>query len=56
MAAAVRRGLVGPQARLILDGGALELAWDGAGGVEMTGPVAHVFDGALSPAFLGAVA
>jgi diaminopimelate epimerase len=56
MAAAVRRGLVGPRARLILDGGALELAWDGADGVEMTGPAAHVFDGALSPAFLGAVA
>ncbi|TVQ52689.1 MAG: diaminopimelate epimerase [Rhodobacteraceae bacterium] len=56
MAAAVRRGLASPRARLILDGGDLEMAWDGTGGVEMTGPVAHVFEGALTPAFLAAVA
>ena len=42
--AAHRRGLVGRSVTVILDGGALAIDWR-EGGVWMTGPVAHVFDG-----------
>jgi len=51
--AAHRRGLTGRQVVLDMDGGALEIDWRDDG-VWMTGPVAHVFDGWLSPAFLAA--
>ncbi len=48
---AVRRGLMGRRATLILDGGEIEVEWpaDDAG-VLMTGPVATVFEGVLAPA------
>lgn len=49
--AAVTRGLTGRQVALELDGGVLEIDWRDDG-VWMAGPVAHVFDGVLSPAFL----
>lgn len=52
--AAHRRGLTGRQVTLELDGGTLEIDWRDDG-VWMTGPVAHVFDGVLSPAFLQAM-
>ena len=52
MVAARRRGLVGDRARLILDGGELEIAWPGEGPVTMTGPTAKVFSGTLAPELL----
>lgn len=52
MAAARRRGLVGDSARLILDGGEVEVAWAGAGPIRMAGPTAKVFHGTLDPEFL----
>lgn len=51
--AAHLRGMTGRQVALELDGGVLEIDWR-ADGVWMTGPVAHVFDGWLSPEFLAA--
>ncbi len=48
------RGLTGRRVRMQVDGGWLELAWRDDG-VWMTGPVAHVFDGTLSPTFLRAI-
>lgn len=48
MVAGRRRGVLGPSAVLELDGGTLELAWDGALGVQMTGPASLVFEGRLS--------
>lgn len=51
-AAAVWRGIAGRRVRLTLDGGALDLHWPEGGGVAMTGPVAHVFDGTLDPSDL----
>lgn len=52
MVTARRRGLVGDRARLILDGGELEVAWAGTGPVVMTGPAAKVFSGSFEPEFL----
>ena len=52
--AAHRRGLTGRRVLLDLDGGSLEIDWR-EDGVWMTGPVARVFDGVLSPAFLAAL-
>lgn len=49
--AAHLRGLTGRRVVMDVDGGRLELDWR-EDGVWMTGPVAHVFDGWLSPAFL----
>jgi diaminopimelate epimerase len=49
--AAHLRGLTGRQVTLQLDGGVLETDWR-EDGVWMTGPVARVFDGWLSPEFL----
>ncbi len=49
--AAHLRGLTGRQVVLDLDGGRLEIDWR-EDGVWMAGPVAHVFEGALGPAFL----
>jgi diaminopimelate epimerase len=51
--AAHLRGLTGRKVRLDLDGGVLEIDWRDDG-VWMTGPVAHVFDGLLSAAFMAA--
>lgn len=51
--AAHLRGLTGRRVALDLDGGVLEIDWR-ADGVWMTGPVAHVFDGWLSPEYLAA--
>ncbi|WP_236019344.1 diaminopimelate epimerase [Fuscibacter oryzae] len=49
--AAHLRGLTGRKVALELDGGVLEVDWR-EDGVWMTGPVAHVFDGWLSPDYL----
>ena len=51
--AAHLRGLTGRRVVLELDGGVLEVDWRDDG-VWMTGPVAHVFDGVLSAAFMAA--
>jgi diaminopimelate epimerase len=53
--AAHLRGLTGRCVTLQLDGGVLEVDWRDDG-VWMTGPVAHVFDGWLTPEFLAAQA
>lgn len=53
--AAAERGLTGRHVTLDLDGGVLEIDWR-ADGVWMAGPVAHVFDGVLSPALLRTLA
>lgn len=46
MVAAVRRGLTGRTAEIVLDGGSLHLEWRAEDNhVLMTGPVAYVFDG-----------
>ncbi len=49
--AAHLRGLTGRHVTLDLDGGVLEIDWRDDG-VWLTGPVAHVFDGWLSPEFI----
>jgi diaminopimelate epimerase len=49
---AVRRGLLDRRATMLLDGDALEIEWRADDHVLMAGPVAHVFEGTLSPAFL----
>jgi diaminopimelate epimerase len=51
--AAHLRGLTGRKVRLDVDGGTLDIDWRDDG-VWMTGPVAYVFDGVLSPEFLAA--
>lgn len=51
--AAHLRGLTGRHVVLDMDGGVLEVDWRDDG-VWLTGPVAHVFDGWLSPEFLAA--
>lgn len=51
--AAARRGLTGRRVAVHVDGGMLEIDWRDDG-VWMTGPTTHVFDGWLTPAFLGA--
>lgn len=53
--AAHLRGLIGPRVALEVDGGVLEVDWR-EDGVWLTGPVARVFDGVLSPEFLTAAA
>jgi diaminopimelate epimerase len=45
--AAHRRGLVGPRAAVMLDGGTLELSFTATGGVTMTGPAALTFRGEI---------
>jgi diaminopimelate epimerase len=48
--AIVRRGLGPRQNRIVMDGGAVQIDWAQATGhVTMTGPVAHVCHGTLSP-------
>jgi diaminopimelate epimerase len=49
--AGVRKGLLERRVTVNLDGGALEIEWLDNGHVLMTGPVAHVFEGRLSPEF-----
>lgn len=53
--AAHLRGLTGRAVEIDVDGGRLSIDWR-EDGVWMTGPVAHVFDGWLSPDFLAALA
>ncbi len=48
--AAHRRGLSGRRVQIEADGGTLEVDWR-EDGVWLSGPVAHVFDATLSPAF-----
>ena len=52
--AAHLRGLTGRHVVLEADGGRLEVDWR-EDGIWLTGPVAAVFDGRLSPAFLAGV-
>jgi len=52
--AAIRRGLVEPVATAILDGGVLEIAWEGTGPVTMTGPASMAFSGVLAPELVDA--
>lgn len=49
--AGVRKGLLARRVTVHVDGGALGIEWLSNGHVCMTGPVAHVFEGHLSPAF-----
>jgi diaminopimelate epimerase len=50
LVAAVRRGLSERKARIMLDGGDLDVEWrESDGHVLMTGPVAYVFDGIWNP-------
>ena len=51
---AARRGLMGRHALLTLDGGEIEIRWREDDHVLMTGPVAHVFQGHFSTAWLDA--
>jgi diaminopimelate epimerase len=44
-----RRGLTHRRATVIVDGGALEIAWRDDGHVLMTGPVANAFHGQIAP-------
>jgi diaminopimelate epimerase len=53
LVAAARRGLTQRSAELLLDGGALAIAWRADNHVIMTGPVAVSFTGTLDPALLG---
>ena len=47
-AAAIRRGLATSPVRLILDGGSVEISWDGVGEpVYMTGPAEYVCEGEI---------
>ena len=49
---AVRRGLMDRRAVIMLDGGELDMTWREDDHVIMAGPVAHVYEGVLSPEFL----
>jgi diaminopimelate epimerase len=52
LVAAHRRGLLGRQAAVELDGGVLDIVWRWDGHVVMTGPVALSFEGAFDPNLL----
>jgi diaminopimelate epimerase len=52
LVAAVRRGLSGRSAEVVLDGGPLEITWQPDGHVLMTGPAATSFSGRLAPGLL----
>jgi diaminopimelate epimerase len=52
LVAAVRRGLVRDEARLILDGGELTCRWTGEGPVTMIGPASLSYRGTLAPELL----
>ena len=45
LVAATRRGVAGPKANVVLDGGTLALEWTEGGRVLMTGPIAMSFTG-----------
>ena len=45
--AAMRRGLVGDTVKVVLPGGALTIAWDGASGIRMSGPATESFRGSF---------
>lgn len=45
--AAIRRGLAQSPVRVVLDGGVVEVGWDGSGPVLMTGPAEYVCEGRL---------
>ncbi len=47
------RGMIGPRVAIEVDGGTLEVDWRDDG-VWLTGPVARVFDGVLSPDYVAA--
>jgi len=51
---AIRRKMVRGPVRVSLPGGDLLIDWSPGGHIHMTGPAAHVFDGRLDPAALGA--
>jgi diaminopimelate epimerase len=51
-----RRGLTGRRVTVELEGGALDIHWREDGAVLMAGPVAHVFEGTLSPDWLAGLA
>jgi len=53
LVAASRRKLTERNATIILDGGALDIAWRDDNHVIMTGPVATVFTGTINPSLLG---
>jgi diaminopimelate epimerase len=52
--AAARRGLTGRRVRVVVDGGALDIAWREDGHVHMAGPTAIAFVGEVDPAALAA--
>ena len=52
LVAAVRRGLAGRKAEILLDGGPLTIEWREDNHVLMTGPVSVSFAGTLDPALL----
>lgn len=52
LVAANRRGLAGRRAKVVLDGGGLDIEWRADNHVIMTGPVATVFAGELDRALL----
>ena len=52
LVAAVRRGLVAEEARLILDGGELMVRWPAGGEVELAGPADYSYRGEVHPGLL----
>jgi diaminopimelate epimerase len=50
---ACRRGLTGPRATVMLDGGDLDILWQDDGHVLMTGPATTAFEGRFDAALLG---
>jgi diaminopimelate epimerase len=52
LVAASRRGLTGRRAKVMLDGGTLDINWREDGHVIMTGPAALAFEGTFDPALL----
>ncbi len=53
LVAAHRRGLAGRKAKILLDGGTLEIEWRADNHVVLAGPVATSFTGRLSPSLVG---
>ena len=54
--AAARKGLSGREATIVADGGELAVEWRADGHVTLAGPVSEVFEGELTPEFLGSLA
>lgn len=50
--AAIRRGLTDVSVTVVCDGGSVQVKWDGVGGVNLTGGVARIFEGEVSPGLL----